>query len=102
MTTILKTVPVVSALVFGLGISLCVHRGPIENVLKHIEKLSQQTRVPVRLKYRLKCLDRIEMPKKFIALWKEVMPFGFISSKMPQTSFRIARDICSLVIRYRY
>jgi len=76
---------------------MCVYHGPTENVLKHIEKLSQKLGKPVRLKYRLAYLDQINTPEKLIAFLNDVATVGYIASKaLPQTSFHLARDIFSL------
>ncbi|MEZ7197896.1 hypothetical protein [Pseudodesulfovibrio karagichevae] len=75
---------------------MCVYHGPTENVLKHIEKLSLQLGKPVRLKYRLAYLDRIDTPEKVVAFLEDVSSVGYLASMMPQTSFHLARDILSL------
>lgn len=75
---------------------MCVYHGPTENVLNHIEKLSLQLGLPVRLKYRLAYLDRINTPEKVIAFLEDVSTVGYLASMMPQTSFHLARDIFSL------
>ncbi|WP_027183214.1 hypothetical protein [Desulfovibrio inopinatus] len=83
---------------------MCVYHGPTENVLKHIEKLSLQLGKPVRLKYRLAYLDQINTPEKVLAFLDDVSTVGYIASKMPQTSFHLARDIFSLArdeVHYR-
>ncbi|MFW5490173.1 MAG: hypothetical protein ACNI3A_17425 [Desulfovibrio sp.] len=75
---------------------MCVYHGPTENVLTHIEKLSRQLGKPVTLRYRLAYLDQINTPEKVLAFLQDVSTVGRIASKMPQTSFHLARDIFSL------
>lgn len=75
---------------------LNTYHGPTENVLLHIEALAKETGQPLRLKYPLKYLDKINTPDKLIAVLNDWCTVGWIASKFPQTSFHNARDILSL------
>lgn len=74
----------------------CVFHAPTENVLNHIDKLARQIGVPVKLKYRLHYLDKINTHETLLAYLNDVSIIGPIASKLPQTTFENARDIISL------
>ena len=74
----------------------CTYHGSTEDVLLHIAGLASETGCPVKLKYRLNYLDRINTPEKVTAFLNDVSTVGPLASKFPQTSFHFARDILFL------
>ena len=70
--------------------------GPTENVLLHLEALAKDIGQPLCLKYPLTYLDDINTPEKLIAFLDDVSTVGWLGSKLPQTSFVIARELLSL------
>ncbi len=70
--------------------------GPTENVLLHIELLAKEIGQPLKLKYPLKYLDKINTPEKLIAFLDDASNVGIIGSKLPQTSFHYIRDYLAM------
>lgn len=60
-----------------------------ENVLEHIEALLDT--VPVKLKYPLKFLDRINTPEKLEVYLNDLAYVGWLAPKFPMTSFVFVR-----------
>lgn len=75
---------------------LCTYHGPTENVILHIESLVKELDRPLKLKYRLKYLDRVNTPEKLVAYLDDISTMNWIAAKLPQTSFHNARDILTL------
>ncbi len=74
----------------------CTYTGPTGNVLLHLDALAEQTGQPLKLKYPLTYLDKINNPQAMKAYLDDVSTVGWLASKFPQTSFHFARDILSL------
>lgn len=74
----------------------CTYTGPTGNVLLHLDALATELGQPLKLKYPLKYLDKINTPEKIKAYLDDVSTVGWIASKFPQTSFHNARDVLSL------
>lgn len=72
---------------------LCTYHSPTENVLLHLEALTNELGEPLQLKYPLKYLDEINTPDKLKAYLDDVSNIGWIGAKFPETSFHFARDI---------
>lgn len=71
----------------------CVYWEVTQNVLNHIESLSQSSGVPLRLKYPLRFLDQINTPERLTVFLDDISYVGWIASKFPQTSFHFARNM---------
>lgn len=74
----------------------CTYTGPTGNVLLLLNSLAEQTGQPLKLKYPLKYLDKINTQRTMKAYLDNVSTVGWIGAKFPQTSFHFARDILSL------
>jgi len=75
----------------------CTFTGPTGNVLYHLDFLAQETGQPLKLKYPLKYMEKINTPEKLRAYLDDVATVGWIGSRFPQTSFHFARCLFSLV-----
>jgi len=64
-----------------------------QNIINHLEALSDSTIAPLQLKYPLKFLDKINTPEKLTAFLNDISYVGWIASKFPQTTFHFARNI---------
>jgi hypothetical protein len=60
---------------------LFTYIGPTLNVLYHIELLSRETGEPLRLKYPLRFLDKINTPEKLKAFLDDLSTVGWMGSK---------------------
>ena len=74
----------------------CSYEGPTGNVLLHLESLSEELEVPLKLKYPLSFLDEINTPDKLKEYLDDVSYIGWIAAKLPESTFHVARDM----IRY--
>lgn len=74
----------------------CTFTGPTGNILIHLESLAKETGQPVKLKYPLKYLDKINTPETLVQYLNDVATVGYIGNKFPQTSFHYSRDLLSL------
>lgn len=70
----------------------CVWEGPTGNILAHLEALARETGQPLRLTYPLKFFDEIAAPETLHAFLDDVANIGWLASKLPQTSFHLARN----------
>lgn len=75
----------------------CTYTGPTSNVLNHLDELSRESGIPLKLKYPLSYLDKISTPYKLKEYLDDVSTVGWIGSRFPQTSFHFARDLLSLI-----
>jgi hypothetical protein len=58
-----------------------------------LEALTDSTTGPLKLKYPLLFLDKINTPEKLKVFMEDVSYVGWLASKFPQTSFLFARNI---------
>src|SRR3989339_1495145 len=65
----------------------CTYTGPTGNVLIHLDELATQLGKPLKLKYPFKYLDEINTLEKMKAYLDDVATIGWITSKLPQTTF---------------
>jgi hypothetical protein len=73
----------------------CTYNEPTENVIIHLDELAKSLGVPLRLKYPLKYLDRINTPEKLYDFLDDVSYIGWIGSRFPETTFIFARSLLS-------
>lgn len=66
-----------------------------ENVLNHIEDLQDSTTAPLRLKYPLKFLNKINTPGKLETHLNDLVYVGWLAPKFPMTPFIFARELMS-------
>jgi hypothetical protein len=71
----------------------CTYDAPTQNVLQHLEELAKAIGPPLRLKYPLKYLDEVDTPQKLTAYLDDVSTVGWIASRLPQTTFVLAREL---------
>ena len=64
-----------------------------QNILNHLEALSDSTTTPLQLKYPLKFMDEINTPEKLRVFLDDISYVGWIASKFPQTTFHFARNM---------
>ncbi len=76
----------------------CTYWSISENIINHMESLTDSTTTPLKLKYPLKFLDEVNTPEKLITYLDDISYVGRLASKFPQTSFHFARDILSEAI----
>ena len=74
----------------------CTYWSCTENVLLHLESLSDSSSRPFQLKYPLKFLDSLSTPENLQAYLNDISYVGFLAQKFPQTSFHFARDVLSI------
>lgn len=74
----------------------CTYPGPTGNVLIHLESLAKETGKPLKLKYPLYFLDKINTPETLVAYLDNVAHISSIGNKFPQTSFHFTRCLLSL------
>ncbi|HSI77745.1 MAG TPA: hypothetical protein VK957_17730 [Lunatimonas sp.] len=76
----------------------CIYWEISQNIINHLEALSDSTTAPLQLKYPLKFLDDINTSEKLTSFLNDISYVGWIASKFPQTSFHFARNIldCSI------
>ena len=73
----------------------CTYWSISENIINHMEALTDTAKAPLILKYPLKFLDEINTPEKLTAYLDNISYVGWLASKFPQTSFHFSRDILS-------
>ena len=73
----------------------CTFNEPTENVVNHLDELAKSSGVPLRLKYPLKYLDRINTTEKLYDFLDDVSYIGWIGSRFPETTFVFARSLLS-------
>jgi hypothetical protein len=73
----------------------CTFNEPTENVIAHLDELAKKMGVPLKLKYPLKYLDRINTPEKLYEFLDDVSYIGWFGSRFPETSFVFARSLAS-------
>ncbi len=76
----------------------CTYTGPTGNIIAHIHSLAEETGQPLKLKYPLKYIDKINTPEKLTAYFNDVATVSWIAARLPQTSFHFTRDILSLFL----
>ena len=74
----------------------CTYWSVTENVLDHLDALTDTTTTPLSLKFPLKFLDEINSPEKLKLYLNNISYVGNIAPKFPQTSFHFARDLLSI------
>ena len=73
----------------------CTYWSITENILLHLEALTDTSIAPLKLKYPLTFLDEINTPEKLVAYLNDISYVGWPASRFPQTTFHFARDILS-------
>jgi len=73
----------------------CTYNEPTENILAHLDMLSQEAGKPLRLKYPLRYLDEINDPEELKTFLEDVSNVGWIAARLPQTTFVFARSLLS-------
>jgi hypothetical protein len=71
----------------------CTYWSISENIINHMEALADSSTTPLKLKYPLKFLDKINTPEKLTAYLDNISYVGWLASKFPQTTFHFSRDI---------
>ena len=71
----------------------CTYWSVTENIINHLEALADSSTAPLKLKYPLKFLDKINTPGKLTAYLDDISYVGWLASLFPQTSFHFSRDI---------
>jgi hypothetical protein len=75
------------------SVPYCIYWEISQNIINHLEALSDSTTAPLQLRYSLKFLDKINTPEKLTAFLNDISYVGWIASKFPQTTFHFARNI---------
>ncbi|MGJ5641066.1 hypothetical protein [Formosa sp. S-31] len=75
----------------------CTYFSNTENMVLHLEALQDSTTKPLKLKYPLSFLDKINTPDKLEAYLNDISYMNTLGAKFPQTTFHFARDIFSNV-----
>src|SRR3989304_5035198 len=73
----------------------CTFNEPTENVIAHLDELAKKMGVPLKLKYPLKYLERINPPEKPYEFLDDVSYIGWFGSRFPETTFVFARSLAS-------
>ncbi len=76
----------------------CVYWEVSNNILNHLEALTQAAKVPLKLKYPLSFLDEINTPEKLTAHLDDISHVGWLASLFPQTTFHFARNLLGQVL----
>lgn len=71
----------------------CTYWSISENIILHLDALTDSSTMPLKLKYPLKFLDEISTPEKLVTYLNDISYVGWLAPKLPQTSFHLARDI---------
>ena len=71
----------------------CVYWEVSNNILNHLEALTQAAEIPLKLKYPLSFLDEINTPEKLTAHLDDISYVGWLASRFPQTTFHFARNL---------
>lgn len=75
------------------SVPYCIYWEISQNIINHLEALSDSTSTPLQLKYPLKFLDKINTPEELTVFLNDISYVGWIASKFPQTTFHFARNI---------
>lgn len=71
----------------------CTWEGPTENVIIHLDALAKETGRPLKLRYPLRFLDRIDDTVELKRYMDELGNIGWLASKQPESSFHLNRDL---------
>ncbi len=75
------------------SVPYCTYWAISQNIISHLEALTDSTTTPLNLKYPLKYLDKINTPEKLSVFLNDISYVGWLASKFPQTSFVFAREM---------
>ena len=75
------------------SVPYCTYWTISQNIISHLEALTDSTTTPLNLKYPLRYLDKINTPEKLTAFLNDISYVGWLASKFPQTSFVFAREM---------